>query len=193
MAEKKRLGSVDKLLTAILLIALIACIIALIYIIIMPKHGERFTEFYILGPSGKAEGYPRVLRAGERASVIIGIVNHEYRTVNYTVEVWLVNETVRGNKTKINHLYFMKAFRVTLNSTGFSPEGEWKPQWEKMYNFSINRKGKFKLWFLLFKYRINHLPEKFKDYAGTPVEKKFLNATEGKGGILSLNLNIVVK
>ena len=188
----KEMGKVDKILTVILAVAIIASIATLGYIIVTPKQGERFTEFYILGPSGKAEGYPRNLRVGEEASVIIGIANHEYRTVNYIVEVWLVNATFdeESNTTVINHMYLMDSFNVTLNHTDVSLEGNWTPQWERPYNFSIDRKGEFKLWFLLFKDEAPPLP-KLDDYAGSPAEKRILDAIEGK--ILSLNLNIVVR
>ena len=38
----------------------------------------RFTEFYALGPEGKASGYPRELMVGEETVVILGVVNKEY-------------------------------------------------------------------------------------------------------------------
>ena len=37
---------------------IVAAIGTLIYVISTPKVGEKFTEFYILGEGGKAEGYP---------------------------------------------------------------------------------------------------------------------------------------
>jgi uncharacterized membrane protein len=48
---------------------------------------ETFTEFYVLGPGGKAEGYPRRLMVGEPSSVIVGVINHEGHTAGYKVEV----------------------------------------------------------------------------------------------------------
>ncbi len=57
------------------------------YVIVMPKQGETFTEFYLLGPGGNASDYPTNLTVGQNASVIIGIVNHEYTTVNYKLIV----------------------------------------------------------------------------------------------------------
>jgi uncharacterized membrane protein len=49
--------------------------------------GETFTEFYVLGPGGKAEGYPRRLLVGEPSQVIVGVINHEGHTARYRVEV----------------------------------------------------------------------------------------------------------
>jgi uncharacterized membrane protein len=51
------------------------------------RVGEPFTEFYVLGPSGKAEGYPRRLMVGEPGSVIVGVINHEGHTAHYRMEV----------------------------------------------------------------------------------------------------------
>jgi uncharacterized membrane protein len=185
------MSKVDKVLTVILIVSVVLAISAIIYVVSTPKPGEKFTEFYILGPNGKAEGYPRVLKVGENASVIIGIANHEYRTVNYHIEVWLVSYTFNGSDVKILHMYLLNVFNVTLNHTDVPIEGKWKPQWEMRYNFSIDKKGRYKMWFLLFKDHEPPLPTNCTDYAGTYAEKRIFDAINGK--ILSLNLNIVVE
>ncbi|AGK60470.1 putative membrane protein [Archaeoglobus sulfaticallidus PM70-1] len=189
----EEMSRLDRILTVILLIAIITSIAALIYIIVTPKQGEKFTEFYILGEKGKAADYPTKLRVGQNATIIIGIANHEYRTVNYTVEIWLVNAAYYNNTTLIHHMYFFDRFNVTLNHTNINIEGNWTPQWEKKYTFSISKAGKYKMWFLLFKDVAPPLPskpERMKDFAGTEAEKRILDAIDGK--ILSLNLNIDV-
>lgn len=48
---------------------------------------EPFTEFYILGASGKAEGYPDRVIAGKTAEVILGIINHELQHATYTITI----------------------------------------------------------------------------------------------------------
>jgi len=83
-------NKVDKILTISLIFAIILSLILLIYVITMPREGEKFTEFYILGPSGKAEDYPTNISSNETEKVIIGIANHEGKTINYTVETWLI-------------------------------------------------------------------------------------------------------
>ena len=80
-------GFLDKILSIILIVAILAAIGTLGYVIISPKAGESYTEFYILGPEGKADGYPKELTVGEEAKVIVCIVNQEHETVNYRVEV----------------------------------------------------------------------------------------------------------
>ncbi len=51
------------------------------------RVGETFTEFYVLGPGGKAEGYPRRLMVGEPGQVIVGVINHEGHTAHYRMDV----------------------------------------------------------------------------------------------------------
>jgi uncharacterized membrane protein len=77
----------NKALTMVLGAVLLATIGAIVYVVTAPHEGERFTEFYILGPGGKADNYPTNLVLGEDADVRLGIVNHEYEEVSYQVEI----------------------------------------------------------------------------------------------------------
>jgi len=83
------MGRTDRLLTVALVASIIFAVGTLIYVVATPKKGEQFTEFYILGTGGMAEGYPTTLRVGEGADLIIGVVNHEGEPVEYTVQVRL--------------------------------------------------------------------------------------------------------
>jgi uncharacterized membrane protein/LysM repeat protein len=47
---------------------------------------ESFSEFYILGPDGRAEGYPRTVELGDSLTVILGVVNHEGDDIGYEIE-----------------------------------------------------------------------------------------------------------
>ncbi len=144
-------NKLNKALTIILTVAILLSIIFLIYIIITPHKGEKFTEFYLLGPDGNATGYPSNLTIGENESLIIGIVNHEYKTVNYTVEIWLINQTTtEENETVYHNMWYMNIINVTLNHTPIDIEERWKSQWEYNYIFNINQSGLFKLAFLLY-------------------------------------------
>ena len=77
-------------------------------------QGETFTEFYLLGPGGNALDYPTNLTVGQNASVIIGVVNHEYTTANYKLIV-ISNGVVlsdknitliESNKTEIPYTFY---------------------------------------------------------------------------------------
>ena len=148
---------IDKALTLMLGAAIIIAVTSLIYVIVVPKTGEKFTEFYLLNTERRADDYPTNLNVGEEASVIIGIANHEYRPITYTVEVWLINQTIvysnstQNNETLYNHAWFMDSVTVLLNQTSVDIEAAWESQWEYNYTFNINQKGKdLKLAFLLF-------------------------------------------
>ncbi|MCA1917017.1 DUF1616 domain-containing protein [Methanospirillum hungatei] len=77
----------DKILSIILLISIIAAIGTTIFVIAFPKEGEKFTEFYILGEKRMAADYPDRLIIGEEFPMYIGVGNHEYRNITYTIEV----------------------------------------------------------------------------------------------------------
>ena len=94
----KKKKCIDRLLTIILIISIILAISMTVYVIVTPKEGEKFTEFHILGPGGKAEDYPTNLKVGEEGTVIIGIVNHEYANTSYLLEVRL-NEMIIDEKS----------------------------------------------------------------------------------------------
>jgi uncharacterized membrane protein len=84
----------DRILSIVLVISILLSVVTLVYVVVTPKQGEKFTEFYILGPQGMADNYNTNLAAGESVDVIVGIVNHEYAPVNYSLELRLNNETM---------------------------------------------------------------------------------------------------
>ena len=132
----------DRILTVILIISIILAISMTVYVIVTPKEGEKFTEFYVLGPNGTASEYPTNLTVGEEEKVIVGIVNHEYANVTYQLEV-------RLNGAVIDE----KSIDLTHNET-----------WESPFIFKAKKAGETqKLEFLLHKngkkepYRSLHL------------------------------------
>jgi uncharacterized membrane protein len=133
----KRESRTEKILSIILIISIILAISTTVYIIVKPKQGEKFTEFYILGPDGKASDYPTNLTNGDVGRVIIGVVNHEYATTNYKLLVKV------GNRTLKNDTFTLK-------------NGEKK---EIPFNFTAGNNGQKKMQFLLYK-----LPDQGKAY-----------------------------
>ncbi|MBI4181322.1 MAG: DUF1616 domain-containing protein [Chloroflexi bacterium] len=81
-------GSIwNKMLSASLALAVLGALAMLGYTLVRPGSGERFTEFYLLGLSGKATDYPALLKVGEEGKVVVGIINREQETVTYRVEI----------------------------------------------------------------------------------------------------------
>ena len=133
----------DRGLSALLVVSIVVAVATTAYVIAVPKEGEHFTEFYILGPGGKAADYPTAPRVDVNQSLIIGVGNHEYRDVTYTVEAILLNQTFdpTTNTSTIHAVLPIDQFTVTLshNETRELP-------WE----FSVPSAEYNRLQFLLF-------------------------------------------
>ena len=139
----KEFSLLDKVLSILLVLAIFFALGSIFYVVVTPKTGEKFTEFYLLGKDGKAEGYPRQLTLGEEGEVIAGVVNHEYRPVKYYVIV------------KMGKYYKSRLGPIQLD------HGQ---KWERPVIFSAHREHKnLKVEFLLFRqgdkkpYRSLHL------------------------------------
>ncbi len=99
-------AALDKVLIIGLVLALVLAGGALAYVLTVPRPAERFTDFYLLGPDGKAGGYPTNLTAGSSGAVIVGVVNHEGLPADYTLVVTLeeYNVTVNSTGTQVRTL-----------------------------------------------------------------------------------------
>jgi len=82
-----RVPTLNKALSISLVVAIAAALGCLGYVVVTPKQGEKFTEFYILNIEGKAEDYPKQVILGSPVNIIIGIVNHEHQPTSYSVAV----------------------------------------------------------------------------------------------------------
>jgi len=130
----------DRVVSAVLILAVVGTIGALVYVVANPKGGERFTEFYLLGLSGKATDYPEGLRVGEGRDVTVGIINQECEPLTYRVEV--VIDGVKNGEVG----------PVTLEHGG---------KWEETASFTPNRVGgNQKVEFLLYRQGQNAVNKK---------------------------------
>ncbi len=131
------LSNIDKALTIVLILSILIAIGVLSYTITTPKSGERFTEFYVLGPEGKAENYPHELMLGEKAILNLGIVNHEGQEMKYDIEV------------RIDGAEYKKVGSLILTN---------EEKWENRISFISQKVGNNqKVQFLLYKNR-EHKP-----------------------------------
>ncbi len=141
-------GTVDRVVTLAIAASIVAAAGAFAYAVLTPPAGERFTEFYLLGPGGNATGYPDHLTVSELAKISIGLVNHEEKTVNYSVRIDLVgiqivhnatsgyNETVELNRTTMTWFY------ATVANGG---------SWAQPFTFAIGAPGTWEIEFILYK------------------------------------------
>ena len=129
----------DKVLSVVLAVAIVGAIGTLGYVVATPKVGEKFTEFYVLGPDGKAANYTTELKVGEEGRVILGIVNHEQERVSYKVEIWIDGEKAKLRAGEEDR----DEIRVDL---------EHEEKWEKEVGFVPQKAGeKQKVEFVLYK------------------------------------------
>jgi uncharacterized membrane protein len=96
-------NSNERISTGILIFLMFFAISTLYFVITAPKPGEKFTEFYLLDPAGKADNYKQELKYNFPSEILVGVVNHEYSSVNYTVQVALENEVLTDTWFSLNH------------------------------------------------------------------------------------------
>ena len=98
----------DRVLTIVLILAVVGATGTLAYTVAKPKVGERFTEFYLLGLNGQADRYPKLFTYSGRqvtrvtyleggsdvmvsdtyGYIVLAIVNREHREETYRVEAF---------------------------------------------------------------------------------------------------------
>ncbi|GAB7016564.1 DUF1616 domain-containing protein [Methanogenium cariaci] len=136
-------STLDRALSYILIVAILAAVITTVFVIVVPKEGEHFTEFYILGEEEMAADYPDRFPAGTPQFVIIGVGNHEYTAVNYIIETWAMNQTwiAEENRSEIYSMDLLDQIPVAVmhNETAEIP-----------YNFTVTDVGANRIQFLLF-------------------------------------------
>ncbi|MDA0524660.1 DUF1616 domain-containing protein [Methanococcoides alaskense] len=132
--SKKPDNRLDRILSIILVLSILASIVTLAYVVVTPKEGEKFTEFYILGMDGMADGYPTNFTLGQSGNVLVGVVNHEYEITDYSLELLLENDS---SSVEHERLYLTLGHNET---------------WEGELSFTPESVGEdMKLQFLLYK------------------------------------------
>lgn len=108
-------------LNILLLLSLFLAVTSVGYVSMTPTEGESFTEFYLLTEDEKldVEDYPTEFVVGESQSLVVGVENQEYRTMNYTVLVELHRVQVQGNSTQVVATERLQTFetRIEHNET----------------------------------------------------------------------------
>lgn len=109
-----------KIIAGVLIAVILICVAAIVCLAVTTQPSESFSEFYLLGEGSRAADYPSQTAAGQSVSVIVGIVNHEGKPSDYTVQI-------RENDAIISSI-----------KVGILNEGQ---QWEQPVEFSLNQAG----------------------------------------------------
>lgn len=163
-------GTTDKVLTVLLVAAIVFAAGALAYVLVKPRAADPFTEMYVLGPTGKAACYPAAYGAGEfRVSIdevrvacpltvsnlTLGIVNHEGAPLTYTLRtVWTQEHRNADNSTTLLQSRLVSDQSVRLESVPVDTSlgASFKPEYEAPFTLPAPPfNGTVRLTFLLFK------------------------------------------
>ncbi len=127
-----------KIIDAAPLITSLLIFVTLTYILVSPKIGDSFTEFYITGQDGVAAGYPEQLKVGEYGGVRAGVINNEQQKAIYRMEIRVDGDLIQ-------------------TITPISLEN--REKWEKTVSFQVAKPSDaVKVEFLLFKEGQNATP-----------------------------------
>lgn len=137
-------STLDKALTVALVLSIVFAAGALVYVLSTPRVGERFTEFYVLGPTGQAEGYPTNLTPNQTGRVILGITNQEHGPVTYQVR--MIDETGTFENRSGNRTFVAEGERV-LETWEVALDHE--ETWEENATFSLEDPGTHRVGFEL--------------------------------------------
>ena len=134
---------VDRLLSVVLVLVIIVALTTTLYVIASPKEHEQFSEFFILGENKMATDYPSLIIPGQNYPMFIGVGNHEYRNMMYTIETW-ASLTEFNNLTNSTTVLVMdpidqQSLTLAHNETMTIP-----------YTLSVNKTGYNRVEFLLF-------------------------------------------
>lgn len=149
-------STADKVLTVGIVIMMLLSVGMLVYIIVVPREGEAFTEFYVLGSGGMADDYPRNFLVGESRSIFLGVGNHEHRSMNFTIVLSIDPTAENVTVPSLDDLTLSTAYRPSL-----AVQVKDGSTLEIPCNFTIDQPGSYKLQLLLYRgermYRDLHL------------------------------------
>jgi uncharacterized membrane protein len=76
----------ERFLGLLLLVALAGLGVGAYFLATSLTGSGGVTQFYVLGPDGRAEGYPKVIDVGDEFTLILGVVNHEEEEASYRIQ-----------------------------------------------------------------------------------------------------------
>ena len=114
----------DAALTVVTVVSIVLAVSSVGYAFAVPKQADAFSEFYILTEQDdgelRAEDYPTEFTAGDPRPLVVGIGNHEHRTVEYTVIVELQRVDIDGETATTR-----ERARLLRREPTVSDEGTW--------------------------------------------------------------------
>lgn len=109
-------GRAERLCLQLLIIVVLLFVVVTVLMMAIPREGEHYTEFYLLGEDQTMTSLSFPATFNDSFPVVIGVKNHEYRPITYTVEVMEVNSTIDPvtNTTVIREMSALSAFTLAV-------------------------------------------------------------------------------
>jgi len=76
--------------------AIVIAVGFIVYLNVVPQKVNKFTEFYILNANGEAYDYPQQATVGAPVYIVLGVVNHEYSSARYKIDMKMEGVEVGG-------------------------------------------------------------------------------------------------
>jgi len=151
---KKEADRNARILNGVLAAAILITILTAVYVVTVPREGEQFTEFFILGENRTAANYPDWIIPGRNYSMFVGVGNHENGDNTYTIETWML-QTEFDNSTNSSRILIMDPdnrvqFTLAQNQTTIIPYNLSVPN-ISVQNFPVPKNRYNRVEFLLFK------------------------------------------
>lgn len=116
--------------TVVVAVALLVGLTGLVYVAVTPQQSvDPYTEFYVLNSEDRAADYPTNLTVGERATVVVGVVNHEEQRMTYTLLVRADGRTLVTRRVDVDR----------------------DQRWEDSVSYSFDSPGRVRVRFLLYR------------------------------------------
>jgi len=153
-------GLWDRILTISLVVAIAGAIGTLAYVVTVPKTGEKFTEFYVLGNDGQADGYPiEFILVGNEVTLVRYMYNDEVQEVSAalgTITLGIVNKEQAEATYHINLIIDSEQVEVYYNGNALENIGPMdlahEEKWEAEIGFGPRHIGDSqKVEFVLYK------------------------------------------
>jgi|GEM_PF-4545805 len=142
---------ISSILNILLVIFVGVIIILASTIILAPRNGERYTEFYLLNGSGSHDSYDDSVVSGGEVNLTLGIVNHEGEKIRYDVLIFQINSTINNGTIINNKMLYIGQINTTLDHVDIDLNGDFVKQWEERISVRPTEVGNYKLLFVLYK------------------------------------------
>ncbi len=183
----------DKLITITLILLILLSSIFSIFLYKYYHNNEKYSEFYILGNNKKISDYPNNIFVNEEILLYIGIVNNEYKDIEYEMRFFLEHPENFSDNTISNNIILSPKIGYSFFTNIENNENFQSPLYIK-----INESGDFTIYFQLLineniyrelKLKIKVFKNDDMKYNNIDNYKLFLETPSGKPGGFPMNID----